>query len=513
MRKQSLIRGTVILAIAGILAKFMGILFRWPLIMLIGDQGIGYYQMSYPLYTFFIAVASGVPIAISKLVAEKNAVGDRIGSVQVLKNALFLMVILGGGFTAFLLIFSKDLIAFFKWDYKAYYSLVGIAFAPLIISVMSSFRGFFQGMQNMYPTAVSQILEQLGRVCIGVGLAYLFLPKGIHVSAGGAAFGATAGGLLAGTYLIISYMKVKREFSQGRVRRDRAILSKLLKIAIPISLGATASSVMSLIDSFLVPQKLLQAGFNHAKATAMYGQLTGKAFVLVSVPLTLSMALCISLVPVIAESRYLGRVREVVQKMDTAIRISTVIAIPSFLGLYFMAAPILGLIFPGHSDGYKILQLLSVTIPFIVLSQYCTSVLQGIGKYIIPVINLGLGCVVKVIITYILVPMPEINIFGAALGSIAGYATAAFLNFYMLKQVINLKLDYYDIVIKPIFAAILMIITVVFIYTNVYNYTVSNGISTVVAIVTGGALYIFLILIFGVFKYSYIKKRFFKKHN
>jgi stage V sporulation protein B len=510
MRKQSLIRGTLILAIAGILAKFMGIFFRWPLIMLIGDQGIGYYQMSYPLYTFFIAVASGIPIAISKLVAEKNAVGDRIGSVQVLKNALFLMIILGGGFTAFLLIFSKDLIAFFKWDNKAYYSLLGIAFAPLIISVMSSFRGFFQGMQNMYPTAVSQILEQLGRVCIGVGLAYILLPKGIHVSAGGAAFGAAAGGFLAGTYLIISYMKVKSEFSQGRVKRNRAILSKLLNIAIPISLGATAGSIMSLIDSFLVPQKLLQAGFKYPEAAALYGQLTGKAFVLVSVPLTLSMALCISLVPVIAEAHLLGRSREVIQKMDTAIRISAVIAIPSFLGLYFMAAPILGLIFPGHSDGYKILKLLSVTIPFIVLSQCCTSVLQGVGKYVLPVINLGLGCIVKVIITYILVPMPEINIYGAALGSIAGYATAAFLNFNMLKKVLNIRLDYYDIMIKPAFAAIIMIITVVFIYMNVYNYTVSNGISTIVAIAAGGILYIILILIFGVFKYSYIKKRFFK---
>lgn len=510
MRKQSLLRGTIILAIAGILAKFMGIFFRWPLIMLIGDEGIGYYQMSYPLYTFFIAVASGIPIAISKLVAEKNAIGDRIGSIQVLKNALYLMLILGGGFTVFLLVFAKDLIIFFKWDYKAYYSLLGIAFAPLIISIMSSFRGFFQGMQNMYPTAVSQILEQLGRVFFGIGLAYILLPKGIHVSAGGAAFGAAAGGILAGTYLIISYKKVKREFSEGRVKRNKAILGMLLYIAIPISLGATASSIMSLIDSFLVPQKLLQAGFKYAEATALYGQLTGKAFVLVSVPLTLSMALCTSLVPVIAEAHLLERTRDVIQKMDMALRISSVIAIPSFFGLYFMAGPILGLIFPGHSDGYKILQLLCFTIPFIVLSQCCTSVLQGIGKYIQPVINLGLGCIVKVIISYVLVSRPAINIYGAALGSISGYAVAAFLNFNLLKKVLKIRINYYDILIKPAAASIIMIISVVFIYMNVYNYTVSNSFSTVIAIAAGGAIYLFLILIFGVFKYSYIKKRIFK---
>lgn len=504
MRKQSLLKGTFILAFAGILAKFMGIFFRWPLIMLIGDEGIGYYQMSYPLYTFFIAVASGIPIAISKLVAEKNATGDRAGAVQVLKNALFLMLILGGGFTAFLLIFSKSLIGFFKWDYKSYYSLLGIAFAPLVISIMSSFRGFFQGMQNMYPTAVSQIIEQFGRVCIGVGLAYLLLPKGIHFSAGGAAFGAAAGGVLAGTYLVLTYMKYKKEFTYGRIKRDKFILSKLLRIAIPISLGATAGSVMSLIDSFLVPQKLLQAGFGYEQATALYGQLTGKAFVLVSVPLTLSMALCISLVPVIAEAYLLGNSAEVKKKMDTAIRLSAVIAVPSFLGLYFMAAPILGLIFPGHSDGYKILQILSITIPFIVLSQSCTSILQGIGKYITPVINLVLGCAVKIIMTYTLVAIPHINVYGAAIGSIAGYAVAAILNFSKVKKALKVKLDYYDIIIKPSFASIIMIITVVFIYMNVYNYTVSNSISTCVSVMGGGILYVILILAFGVDRKSVV---------
>ncbi|MFL0269554.1 putative polysaccharide biosynthesis protein [Candidatus Clostridium radicumherbarum] len=510
MRKQSLLRGTIILAIAGILAKFMGVFFRWPLIMLIGDEGIGYYQMSYPLYTFFIAMASGIPIAISKLVAERNAASDKIGSFQVLRNALYLMFILGGGFTAFLLIFSKNLIIFFKWDYKAYYSLLGIAFAPFIISIMSCFRGFFQGMQNMYPTAISQVLESLGRVCVGIGLAYILLPKGIHISAGGAAFGAAAGGILALFYLFIKFTKVRKEFGLKKIKRNKEILGMLLYIAVPISLGAAASSIMGLIDSFLVPQKLLQAGFDYAAAAALYGQLTGKAMVLVSVPLTLSMALCTSLVPVIAEAHLLGRTHEVLQKMDMALRISAVIAIPSLLGLYFMSGPILGLIFPGHSDGYKILKLLSVTIPFIVLSQSCTSVLQGIGKYIQPVINLGLGCLVKVIISYMLVSKPEINIYGAAIGSIAGYATAAILNFNLLKKVLNIKINYYDILIKPAAASIIMIIFVVFIYMNVYNYTVRNSITTVIAVAAGAIIYIFLILIFGVFKYSYIKKRLFK---
>lgn len=511
MRKQSLLKGTLILGIAGILAKSMGILFRWPLIMLIGDEGVGYYQMSYPLYTFFIAVASGIPIAVSKMVSERNAVGDRAGAVQVLRNAMILMVILGGGFSAFLLIFSRQLLEIFKWHENSYYALVAISFAPLIISIMNSIRGFFQGMQNMYPTAVSQIIEQSGRVCIGVGLAYLLLPSGIQYAAGGAAFGAAAGGFFAGTYLIYKYIRVRHEFVRTQNKKDRNIMGKLLHLAIPVSLGAATSSIMGLLDSLIVPRGLLQAGLNSVQAATLFGQLTGKAMVLVSVPLTLSMALCTSIVPSISDANVLGKRDEVISKVNMAIRISWIIALPCLLGLYFMAAPILGLIFPGHADGYKILQVLCLTIPFIITSQTSTSMLQAIGKITTPVINLGLGCILKVIITYSLVAMPDVNIYGAAIGSIGGYALASILNFRLLKRTLNIRLNYYDILIKPAFAAILMIIAVVFTYIYVYNITVSNGISSLAAIATGGILYGILIFAFGVFRYNYIKKRFLRQ--
>lgn len=508
MKRQSLVKGTLILGVAGILAKAMGILFRWPLIMLIGDEGVGYYQMSYPLYTFFIAVASGIPYAISKMVAEKNAIGDKEGTVQVLRSALLLMIILGGGFSAFLLTFSKNLIHIFSWSDKAHYSLLAIALAPFIISIINSFRGFFQGMQNMYPTAVSQIVEQMGRVCIGVGLAIVLLPKGIQYSAGGAAFGAVAGGFLAAVFLINRYFKVRKEFTKTRLKRDSTILGRLLSTAVPMSVGATVGSVMGLLDSMIVPKKLLEAGFDKVQATTMFGQYTGKAMVLVSVPLTLSVALCSALVPVIAAAHSLKNRNEVSQKIDTALRVSMVIAIPCAFGLYFMSSPILGLIFPGHADGYKILQYLSLSLPFIILSQISTSILQGSEIKYPPIINLGLGCLVKVIITYSLVAIPSINIYGAIIGSTAGYLIAAALNIRKLKNCFNVKINYYDILIKPVFAAIIMTILVVFIYINVYNYTVSNGLAALAAIALGAVIYGILMLVFGVFKYRYIKTKF-----
>lgn len=511
MKKQSLIKGTFILGIAGILAKFLGIFFRWPLQMLIGDEGVGYYQMSFPLYMFFIAVASGIPIAISKMVSEYNAIHDEEGVILVLRKAMLLMAILGTGFTALLLIFSKPIIQFLKWGNQSYYSLIAIAFAPVFISIMSVFRGFFQGLQNMNYSAVSQIIEQIGRVIVGVGLAYILLPKGIEYSAGGAALGAAAGGLFGGIYLIIKYLHIRKEFKVKRIRDNTDVLGKLLYIAIPVSLGAAVSSIMSLIDSALVPQKLLEAGFTYKQCTIVYGQLTGKASIMINVPLTLSAALCASLVPIIAEAHVLNRKSEVSNKVGLAMKFSMVIALPSCVGLFCLARPILDLIFPGQSAGFDILQYSALSIPFIIIAQTSTAILQGAGYYIIPVIILGLGCVVKVFITLLMVPIPSINIYGAVIGSIGGYIVSSSLNMLFLTRKLKVKMKISDIFIKPAFASTLMIIAVVIVYMNVYNYTISSKIACILAIAFGMLIYSILVVLFRIFEYSYVKKKLFKK--
>lgn len=507
MKRQSLLKGTFVLGLAGIVAKFLGLFFRWPLIMLIGDEGVGYYQMSYPLYMFFVAIASGIPVAVSKMVSEKNALGDNEGLFQVLKEALILMAFMGIGTTVILYVFSAQIIRFLKWDPKSYYSLLAISLAPTFISIMSAYRGFFQGLQNMNPTAVSQVIEQLGRVVVGVGLAYMLLPKGIEYSAAGAAFGAAAGGMLGGMYLISKYIKVRKSYNIKRVKSNEGILWRLIYIAIPISLGATVGTIMSLIDSVLVPQKLLEAGFTYKDSTILYGQLTGKASVLVNLPLTLSMALCASIVPIIAETYVLGRKFEVKNKVEIAVKISSVIALPSLAGLFFLAYPIMSLIFPGHNEGYEILQYLSISIPFIVLAQTSTAILQATGHYIRPVINLIIGCIIKVILTIALVSIPKINIYGAVIATISAYVVSSLLNMISLNRKLGISTNYNEAIVKPAYASIIMIIGVLISYKFLYNKTLSNGISCLISVFLGIIIYVLLIIIFGVFKYDYLKRR------
>lgn len=511
MKKQSLIKGTVILGVAGLFAKFLGLFFRWPLIMLIGDEGLGYYQMTYPLYAFFIAIASGIPVAISKLVSERNAIGDRRGISEILSNAMILMMILGGGFSLFLLLGSKGLIKVLRWNEKSYYSIIGISLAPIFIGIMCIFRGYFQGLQNMNRTAVSQILEQLGRVVIGVSLAYFLLPRGIEYSAGGASFGAVAGGAFSMVYLLYQYKKTGgiKTFK----RSNSIVMGNLLRIAIPISLGATVGTIMSLIDSILVPQKLLQAGFTYKEAAILYGQLTGKAFVLINVPLTLSTSLCTSIVPIIAEAYILKRRGEVYEKVCSAIVFAMVIALPCCLGLFFLSDPILQMIFPGHSQGGSILRFLSLGIPLIIISQTSTSILQGIGRYKRPVFNLLLGCIVKIIFTEVLVSIPGINIYGAVIGTLLGYLTASILNLATLAKTLKIKLNIFSISKKPAISSLIMIIAVEFIYIEVYNITVSKEIACLISILAGGLIYCIMIFAFGIFNYRRAKKIILRKRR
>lgn len=511
MKKQSLIKGSIILGLAGILTRFLGLFFRWPLIMLIGDEGIGYYQMSYPLYMFFVAMASGIPVAISKMISEKNAVNDIDGSFEIMKESAILMMVVGTITTCVLFFFSKPIISFLRWDPKAYYSLIGISFAPIVISFMTIFRGFFQGLQNMTPSAMSQIIEQVGRVVFGVGLAIILLPRGIEYSAGGAAFGATAGAVFGSAYLYSKYKIMKKSYGIKKIKSNPNVLNNILKIAIPISLGATVGTIMNLIDSILVPQKLLQSGFTNTQATVLYAQLTGKASVIVNIPLTLSIAICTSLIPIIAENFILGKFDELKNKIYMSMKMSATIAIPCTFGLFFLAEPIMKFIFPGRFEGIEILKYLSLSIPFIIITQTTTSILQGTGNYIKPIINLLIGCVTKVILTWTLVPIKSFNIYGAVIASIGAYLVAAILNLITLKFTLKIKLNLYEILIKPAYASTIMMLLVLITFNELYKITTSNGISCLISIFLGMIVYIILIVAFKVFKVEDIKDRFIRR--
>lgn len=495
--KNQIIKSTIILSVSSILAKFLGILFRWPLVMLIGDEGIGYYQMTYPLYMFFIGIVSGMPIAVSKLVSERVAYDDKESILSIVSAALKIMLILGIGTSAFLFTCSNFIIDFLNWDQKAYWSLLGVALAPLSVCTLGVFRGVFQGMENMIPTGVSQVIEQIVRVVVGISLSFIFFSYGIEYAAGGAAFGASISGFVATIFIIIVYLKFKRKhFYKVKKRKDTKLyLSKLLKMAIPLSLGATVSTIMVLIDSILVPQMLLHAGYSHKESTILYGQLTGKVSVLINVPLALSIALGTAIIPALSKLFVLKDYKQFKEKVITSFKISSFIAFPCFIGLYFLASPIMNVIFPNNSDGFDILKYASVSIPFIIFSQVSTSILQSTNNYIRPVINLLIGCTIKILITLFLTGSSKFNIYGAVIATIFSYILTSYLNMMSIKKKVNVTINITEIILTPLLSSLLMIIVVLVSFDYLYKVLGNILMSLGICIGIGGIVYIFSMVI------------------
>lgn len=504
MNKKNIVKSSIILGISGIVAKALGLLFRIPLIYLIGEEGIGLYQLTYPLYTFLLGISSGIPTAISKMISERMALNKTKEAKRVFDTAFVMLAVFGGVSSICLIVFADKIINVCGWSKYSYYCILGISLAPFFTCIMSSLKGYFQGLQYMTLPAVSQIVEQLLRVFVGIGLAYLLLPYGKHVSAGGASFGAAAGSAVAFFLLLSFFNKYKLKYNENqKVSSYFSIFFQIIKIAVPISVAQALGSLMSLIDSMIVPKLLIRSGLSYQIATTLYGQLTGKAFVLASIPLTLSIAISQSTVPAVSESYALNDRMGLKRNIQMAYKISMLIALPSCGGLFILARPITLFIFKGMGDGWQLLRILSLASILIIIAQTSTSVLNGIGKTMIPVLALIAGCTAKVMICETFIPVFGIK--AAAYSTFIAYAVMAFFDFIMVKLITKVKIGFYKTILAPLLCTILMLIVVVFIYGYVYNLICSNAAAVILSILSGIGVYAISVLICGIISIADIK--------
>lgn len=515
MSKNSFLKGAFILAVAGIIVKILGAFFRIPLGNIIGSEGMGYYQSAYPVYVLLLTISSaGFPAAISKLVSEKIAINDYRGAHRIFKVS-FIALILTGVVTFSILYFGADYIVGYMKNPKAYYSMMAISPALLFVPIMAGFRGYFQGRQNMTPTAISQIVEQFFRVGLGLYLSFYFLYKGTEYAAAGASFGATSGAFVGSLFMIIMYMvnrkKIKRELcynSSKRRESTKEIINKLLIIAVPITIGSAIMPIMNMIDAAMVMRRLQDGGFTYLEATKLYGQLTGMAATLINLPQVLTMALSMSLVPVISHSFAIKDMSKAKSDIKAGVRVALLIGLPAGFGLASLSTPIMQMLYPKEPSSVgQILLVLSMGVIFLSLIQTLTGILQGMAKAYIPVLNLFIGAMVKVVISYTLIPIPSFNVNGAAIGTVSAYIIATVLNFYYLKKNMNIKFGFKDFVLKPLISVIIMSICAIFTYNILYKFigdsiavcediTLSgNSIACLVAITLAGMVYGVMLLL------------------
>ena len=505
MSKDTFLKGALILTAAGILVKVIGSVNRILLSRLLGGEGIGLYQMAYPIYLLALSISSaGIPVAISIIVAEKIALSDFRGANRVFRISLAVLTVTGLLFT-FLLYFGAGWLIehHFVRDARAYYAIAALAPAIFFVTVLSSYRGYFQGFQMMMPTAVSQIVEQFVRVVTMISFAYLLLPKGLEFAAAGASFGAGPGAAVGLLILIYYYwkhrpaLKHNMELQPLTIKQESgvSIITRIVKLALPVSLANIMLPVVSNIDLLVVPARLEVAGFSVEQATELFGYLTGMAVPLVNMSTIPTASLAASLVPAVSEAFTLGNQQSTYTRTATAMRISNLITIPSFVGMCLLATPISQMLYGTPNAGTSI-AILSAGIVLLGMHQVTTGVLQGLGHTAIPVVNMGISAVVKVALAWILTAMPAWGIKGAAWASIADFGVAAILNIYFVYRYVGFSLDI-KTTMKTVIASVVMGGIVLLTYDILMSHTLKNTPSTLIAIMIGASVYAVVLLLVG----------------
>ncbi len=500
MTKKSFFQGAVILASAGIIIKVLGAFFRIPLANMIGTQGMAYYQAAYPVYVFFMMLATaGIPVAISRMVSERMAVGNHYGAHKVFRVSLVLLLTIG--IVSFSVCFfgAGALVRLINME-GAYLAMRSIAPALLFVSMMAAFRGYFQGMQNMKPTATSQVIEQLFRVSVGLTLAYVFIKTGTMEAAGGAAFGATIGGIAGLVTVIIIYLGKKNGLKEDILRTQgmetesgKKILGKIFMIAVPITIGAAIMPIMNFIDVAIIMRRLEFAGYMAIEAEDLYGQLSGFAGPLINFPQVLTQAVAMSLVPTVAMAWKQKDEQFLQSNISLGLRTAMIAGFPCAVGLIVLAEPIMLLLYPlqreSALEAAPILMIMAFGVIFLSTVQTLTGVLQGVGKQLVPVGNLAMGAIIKIGITWWLAGIYSVNVKGAAIGTVCAYMVAAILNLIAVRRHTGTHFDLKMTFLKPGFSAVIMGFAVIGTYRMSYDFLGSNAFATVIAIVVGALVY------------------------
>lgn len=458
------LKGTLILTVSSIVVKVIGSLNWIILSRVLGGEGIGLYQMGFPIYLMAITLSSaGIPVAISIITAEKLAQKDFLGAKRVFNVSLRLLFVTGLVFAS-ALFFGAHWLIDNHWirDSRAYYSIIALAPAVFFVTFLAIFRGYLQGWQIMTPTAASEIVEQLMRVVTMIVFANMFMPHGLAYAAGGASMGAGVGAFCALLVLMWFYGRLKQKLKADLQQQNplatresaRAIISRLLRLALPVSMSSLMLPVVANLDLLIVPQRLEAAGFHISQATEFFGYLTGMAVPLINLATIFTAAMTISLVPAISESRALNDVFGIRAKTRTAFRVALIITCPCFVGMYFLAEKIAALIYnaPGAADA---IQTMSVGILLLGLHQISTGILQGLGRTSIPVINMILAAAVKVFLSWTLTAIPTLGIKGAAMATVVDFGLAAVLNMIFIYKYTGFALSFSG-VFKPAVSAAAM---------------------------------------------------------
>ena len=509
VKKQTFLQGAAVLAAATAIVKIIGAIYSIPLKGIIGDEGFSYFSKAYAIYEVLLMISTtGLPVAMSRMISEAQALERHDQVRKIFFTALRVFLLLGVLGTGSMLLFARPLSLVFAKTADAWFSIVCLSPAVLLICLIAAFRGFFQGQSNMMPTSVSQVFEALCKLIIGLGLAWLLLRRTGEAaySTGGALLGVTIGLVVSAAYLWFCYRKTIRILPVGgEVSSTGQTLKTLLLIAVPITLGSAGLQIINLVDTAVYMNRLVNAvGLTAERANELSGiyEFCRKIF---NLPCAFITPITISIIPAITSHLTMKNQRGVRMVEGSAMRITGLIAMPCALGLLSLGGPIMALL--GGYTGEKLelagflMGVLGLTVIFNSIILVTNAMMQAHGDVTTPVINMIAGGVVKVIINFVLVGMPNLHIKGVAIGTLLCYLLIVTMNILAMSRKKSIDLRSLAGLAKPLLAAVLMG-AVAFMVNGFLAAYLPQKLACVAAIGAAGVVYFILVIAFRVITYD-----------
>lgn len=510
-KSSFLVQGSI-LALAGILVRVIGIIYRVPLNSILGDEGIGYYSIAFDVYSLFLLISSmSMPIAVSKIVSERVAKGKLKNAYRAFIGALIFGCIIGA------IVFS---IVFFGangfatlWGYpSAAFAIKTLAPTLFIMCFLGVLRGFFQGMGTMMPTAVSQILEQIVNAIVSIVAASILYDMGEKVgqagaySAAGGTIGTGAGALTALIFMIFVYYiygpvykkRIKR-YNRGKDENYETLTKVLIITILPVLLSTTVYNIGSIIDSNIYGNVMSDHfKISENEYSTMWGIYSGKFKLLTTAPIAVSSALSTAVIPSLVRSYTTGGKREIKHKVDSTLKLSMLIAIPCGMGLSILGMPVISLLFSNVQNVEiceKIMMFSFFTVVFYSISTITNSVLQGINRMRVPVVNACISLVIHLPLLLLLLYVFKLDVYAVVIADFIFALIVCILNNLALRKYIRYKLDFVNIVLKPLISAFVMAVVTLTCYKLFMSIIDRNGISCILSIGIAVCVYFVMMLL------------------
>ena len=508
-----LVQGSI-LAIASLVSRVIGLVYRIPLTAIIGDHGNDYYSCAYEIYSLLLLISSySLPMAVSKMVSARISNGEKHNAYRVFKGAMIFALFTGTAACMIVFFGAEELTRLFKTPLGVYAWQV-LAPTLIIVAVLGVFRGFFQGMGTMIPSAVSQIIEQIVNAVVSVGAAYVLFAYGRRIAtvlgskehydaaygAAGGTLGTSAGALCGLAFIIFVFSMffpkfrkaMRRENKIGKKQPEsyRVIFGILIGTIVPVLMSTTIYNMVSIVDQWLFKNIATIQGYSAADVSEWWGIFSGKYRVLTNVPISISTALAASCVPALAAAFAQKDEKQVRSKIGMSMRFIMVVAMPCTAGIMVLADPIIQLLFPGSSSlAGHLLQAGGISVIFYSISTLSNAVLQGIDRMRIPVRNASVALVLHAGVIAVGMFGLKLNIYGICVGTIAFSLIMCILNGMSVRKYSGFKPDVTKTFIKPAIASVIMGAVVYAAYFVCHKVSHSNAVSTVIAVLVGMIVY------------------------